>query len=85
MGWGDWTVAAAVRPNYVGLVQAHLQELNRPAAVIGEFVHGNVEVVLVSRTSELLLVFDGPTVTAARAIKIRGRTKWMITLFLLHS
>ena len=55
MGWGDWTVAAAVRPDHVDQVKARLRILKVPATVIGEFANGETGVVLKTRSSSLPL------------------------------
>jgi thiamine-monophosphate kinase len=55
MGWGDWTVAAAVRPAHVAEVEDRLRASSVPAAVIGEFADSVAGVVLETRSSRLPL------------------------------
>ena len=59
MGWGDWTVAAAVRPANVESVKAQLRAIKVPATVIGEFAAGETEVILETRSSKLPLARFG--------------------------
>ncbi len=55
MGWGDWTVAAAVRPANVEKLKEKLRAINVPATVIGEFMVGDIDVILETRSSKLPL------------------------------
>ena len=55
MGWGDWAVAAAIRPDHQEAALEILQSLKAPATVIGEFVSGPPEVSLVTEVSSIRL------------------------------
>lgn len=55
MGWGDWSVVAAVRPSKLEAVIEMLHSLRAPHTVIGEFVAGPPGVNLVTGTSNMPL------------------------------
>ncbi|HEY1857034.1 thiamine-phosphate kinase [Acidocella sp.] len=55
MGWGDWTVVAAVEPDRIEAILTLLNRLGTPATVIGEFVECRKGVFLSSGSSEVPL------------------------------
>ena len=55
MGWGDWTVVAAVRPENIAKALKRVTVLNHTMTVVGEFFDGAPEVVLATASSELPL------------------------------
>jgi thiamine-monophosphate kinase len=53
MGWGDWTVVAAVRPHNLNVARSRLASRKIANSVIGEFTDQDTEVTLEARSSKM--------------------------------